>query len=67
MNYASRLEKLEQEASDWPMRVVGIMPGESEQDAIDRCAASADVDANALRRAHAAGRICFMSGVDLML
>jgi hypothetical protein len=64
MNYASRLERLEQQADDCPMRVVLVKSGESEQDAVDRCSASAD-DPNAIRRAYAAGRICFLSWADL--
>jgi hypothetical protein len=63
-NYANRLDRLETVLdSDCPVRFVWMAPGETEQDAFDRCTASAD-DANALRRARTAGRICFMSWAD---
>jgi hypothetical protein len=48
-NYASRLEKLEQQADECPLRVVFMQPGESKQDALDRWSASAD-DPSAVRR-----------------
>ena len=64
MNYASRLEKLEQQADDYTVRVVLMQPGESEQDALDRYSGSAD-DPNAVRRAHAAERTCFLSWADI--
>jgi hypothetical protein len=65
-NYASRLEKLEQQADDSPLRVVFMQPGESEQDTLDRLSASAD-DPSAVRRAYAARRICFLSWADVGL
>lgn len=45
------------------MRVVFMESGESEQDALDRIARTDDP--NAIRRAHAARRICFLSWADL--